>query len=244
MNELALFAGAGGGILGSTLLGWHTVCAVERDAYAASVLAQRQNDGCLDCFPIWSDVESFDGRPWRGAVDVVSGGFPCQDISVCGRAAGIEGDRSGLWGHMARIIGEVRPPFAFVENSPALLVRGIGRVIGDLSEMGYVGVYGVIGARHFGGPVERERLWIACADKVHGQAWMGDRGKAAIQRRVRGECPTFWLQAPPVSFGVGDGLDSYMDQVGAIGNGQVPAVAAGAWRILTAGLTEAERMRQ
>jgi len=77
VNELALFAGAGGGILGGHLLGWRTVCAVERDAYAAQILAQRQTDGLLPPFPIWSDVCSFDGRPWRGLVDVVSGGFPC-----------------------------------------------------------------------------------------------------------------------------------------------------------------------
>src|SRR6266705_115979 len=84
LRELALFAGAGGGILGGSLLGWRTVCAVERDAYCAALLAQRQADGCLPIFPIWSDVTSFDGRPWRGFVDVVSGGFPCQDISVAG----------------------------------------------------------------------------------------------------------------------------------------------------------------
>jgi len=82
MNELALFAGAGGGILGGKLLGWRTVCAVERDAHAAAVLVQRQNDGCLEPFPVWSDVETFDGRSWRGCIDVVSGGFPCQDISL------------------------------------------------------------------------------------------------------------------------------------------------------------------
>jgi DNA (cytosine-5)-methyltransferase 1 len=85
LRELALFAGAGGGILGGHLLGWRTVCAVERDAYAAQVLAQRQNDGILEPFPIWSDVCTFDGRPWRGIVDVISGGFPCQDISVAGK---------------------------------------------------------------------------------------------------------------------------------------------------------------
>lgn len=78
LRELALFAGAGGGILGGHLLGWRTVCAVERDAYAASVLAQRQNDGLLAPFPIWSDVCSFDGRPWRGIIDVVSVGFPAK----------------------------------------------------------------------------------------------------------------------------------------------------------------------
>ena len=78
MNELALFAGAGGGILGGHLLGWRTVCAVERDAYCARRLMQRQNEGHIPPFPIWDDVRTFDGREWRGIVDVVSGGFPCQ----------------------------------------------------------------------------------------------------------------------------------------------------------------------
>ena len=84
MNELALFAGAGGGILGGKLLGWRTVCAVEWEPYPASVLCARQNDGLLPPFPIWDDVQTFDGKPWRGIVDVVSGGFPCQDISAAG----------------------------------------------------------------------------------------------------------------------------------------------------------------
>ena len=97
MNELALFAGAGGGVWGGKLLGWRTVCAVEWEPYAASVLAQRQNDGFLPPFPIWDDVRTFDGKPWRGVVDVVSGGFPCQDISIAGKGAGLDGERSGLW---------------------------------------------------------------------------------------------------------------------------------------------------
>ena len=136
MNELALFAGAGGGILGGYLLGWHTVCGVERDAYAAQVLAQRQNDRALRPFPIWSDVCSFDGTAWQGIVDVVSGGFPCQDISGAGKGAGIEGERSGLWREMARIIREVRPKFVFLENSPLLVGRGLAVVLGDLAKMG------------------------------------------------------------------------------------------------------------
>jgi len=84
MNELALFAGAGGGILGGKLLGWRTVCAVEWEPYPASVLCARQNDGILAPFPIWDDVCTFDGKPWQGIVDVVSGGFPGQDISSAG----------------------------------------------------------------------------------------------------------------------------------------------------------------
>ena len=160
MNELALFAGAGGGLLGGHLLGWRTVCAVEWDSYAASVLVARQNDGCLPSFPIWDDVQTFDGRPWRGIVDIISGGFPCQDISSAGKGAGIDGDRSGMWRHMARIIGEVRPKFVFVENSPLLVSRGLARVLGDLAEMGYDAKWGVLGAHHVSAPHKRDRIWV------------------------------------------------------------------------------------
>jgi len=101
MNELALFAGAGGGILGGHLLGWRTVCAVEWEAYPASVLCARQNDGLLPPFPIWDDVQTFDGKPWREIVDVVSGGFPCQDLSAAGGGLAVtenEVDYGKRWG--------------------------------------------------------------------------------------------------------------------------------------------------
>ena len=160
MNELALFAGAGGGILGGHLLGWRTVCAVEWEPYAACVLAARQNDGLLPHFPIWDDVQTFDGKPWRGIVDVVSGGFPCQDISAAGKGAGIEGERSGMWKEMARIIGEVRPKFVFVENSPMLTSRGLGTVLGDLAALGFNAEWGVISAADTGAPHLRERIWV------------------------------------------------------------------------------------
>jgi len=160
MNELALFAGAGGGILGGHLLGWRTVCAVEWEPYPTSVLMQRQNDGILPPFPVWDDVQTFDGKPWRGIVDVVSGGFPCQDISAAGKGAGIDGSRSGMWFHMARIIGEVRPHHVLVENSPMLTSRGLGRVLGDLAAMGYDAEWCVLGACDVGAPHKRERIWI------------------------------------------------------------------------------------
>jgi hypothetical protein len=101
MNELALFSGAGGGILGGKLLGWRTVCAVEWEAYPASVLCARQNDGILPPFPVWDDVQTFDGKPWRGIVDVISGGFPCQDLSVAGGGLALtesEVDYGKRWG--------------------------------------------------------------------------------------------------------------------------------------------------
>ena len=160
MNELALFAGAGGGILGGKLLGWRTVCAVEWEPYPASVLCVRQNDGLLPPFPIWDDVQTFDGKPWRGIVDVVSGGFPCQDISAAGKGAGIDGERSGMWSHMARVVGEVRPRYVFVENSPMLVTRGLERVLGDLTEIGYDAKWTVMGAADVGANHKRDRIWI------------------------------------------------------------------------------------
>lgn len=160
MNELALFAGAGGGILGGKLLGWRTVCAVEVEPYARDVLLARQRDGIFDRFPVWDDVRTFDAPPWRGIVDVVSGGFPCQDISVAGSGAGLGGYRSGLWREMARIIGEVRPEYAFIENSPALVTRGLDRVLCDLAALGFNVAWRVLSAADLGAPHLRERIWI------------------------------------------------------------------------------------
>ena len=160
MNELALFSGAGGGILGGHLLGWRTVCAVEWEPYPASVLCARQNDKVLPTFPIWDDIRTFDGRPWRGVAQVISGGFPCQDISAAGKGTGITGSRSGLWGEMARVIREVRPRFCFVENSPMLTSRGLGTVLGDLAAMGFDAKWGVLGAADIGAPHQRDRIWI------------------------------------------------------------------------------------
>lgn len=182
LNELALFAGAGGGILGGKLLGWRTVCAVEFDAYAASVLLQRQNDGCLPPFPVWDDVRTFDGKPWRGIVDVVSGGFPCQDISAAGKGAGITGERSGLWKEFARIIREVGPRYVFVENSPLLTSRGLDTVLGDLAEMGLDAEWCVLGAVDVGAPHMRDRIWIVAhspGDYCH--AWQTEPARQQRQ---------------------------------------------------------------
>lgn len=167
MNELHLFAGAGGGILGGHLLGHTCVCAVEIDKYCRRVLLQRQRDGVLPRFPIWDDIRTFDGTPWRGRVDVVCGGFPCQDISAAGKGAGITGERSGLWSEMARVVREVQPQYVFVENSPLLIQRGLGLVLTDLAEMGFDAAWGIVSAEDaaFAGGTpaiyhERKRLWL------------------------------------------------------------------------------------
>ncbi len=160
LRELALFAGAGGGILGGHILGWRTVCAVELDAYCQSVLLARQRDGCLSRFPIWDDVRTFDGHPWRGNIDVISGGFPCQDISSAGKRAGLAGERSGLWREFDRIIGEVLPEWVFIENSPNLRTLGLVTVLQDLARLGFDAEWGVLGASTIGAPHKRKRMWI------------------------------------------------------------------------------------
>jgi len=184
MNELHLFAGAGGGILAGQMLGHRCVCAVECEPYAAGVLIARQNDGSLPPFPVWDDVQTFDGRPWRGIVDIVAGGFPCQDISVAGKGAGIEGARSGMWSHMARIVGEVRPRFVFVENSPALLTRGLGVVLSDLAALGYDCRWTVLGAADVGAPHRRDRFWLV------------GRSNAGSAGRERGRCADDQSEGP------------------------------------------------
>ena len=182
LNELALFAGAGGGILGGHLLGWRTVCAVEWEPYPASVLCARQNDGLLPPFPIWDNVQTFDGKPWRGIVDVVSGGFPCTDISAAGRGAGIDGEASGMWREMARVIHEVRPRYVFVENSPMLTSRGLGRVLGDLASMGFDAKWGVLGAADVGAPHQRDRIWIVAKQMANPDIVRLDESKTKRDR--------------------------------------------------------------
>jgi hypothetical protein len=145
LRVLSLFSGGGGLDLGIELAvpGSRAVVYVEREAYAAAALVARMEEKALVPAPVWDDVTTFDGRAWRGVVDCVAGGFPCQDISNAGKREGIEGERSGLWTHFARIIGEVGPQLVFVENVGALVVRGLDVVLGDLAALGFDAEWGV-----------------------------------------------------------------------------------------------------
>ena len=166
-TNIGLFAGAGGLELGLRIAVKNlvSVCYVERDAYAASILVARMEDKTLDSAPIWDDITTFDGKPWRGQVDLVSGGFPCQDLSVAGKRAGIDGERSGLWAEFARIIGEIRPRYVFVENVPGLLANeAMRRVLGDLSALGFNAEWECVRASDVGAPHRRERVFILAMD--------------------------------------------------------------------------------
>lgn len=273
MNELALFAGAGGGILASDLLGLRTVCAVEIDDYARSVLLARQNDGILRPFPVWDDVTTFDGRPWRGTVGLVSGGFPCTDISVAramwGRQ-GINGESSGLWREYLRIIDEIEPSEVFGENSPALRSQGLDVIVRELAARGYVCRWVTIGAGDIGLPHARKRLWFYASnannERLEGHAGHeSDQGGWQNKNRPSAYAPVFrcprcqfelevddkygcpdceaegidrgnrWKGLLPRVTGMGNDVAGRVDRLRAIGNGQVPAVAAIAYRILKYG---------
>lgn len=245
MRELHLFAGSGGGILGGILLGHTTVCAVEIELYCRRNLLQRQRDGILPRFPIWDDITTFNGKPWRGAVDIIAGGFPCKGISpartnnhVNGNICGINGGSSELWFEMERVIGEIRPKFVFIENSKNLRTKGLCRILEGLSSMGYNAKWCVLGPRSFGADHIRERMWILAtiANSNEPQQQGG-----SLSSRIHQEDPNLissdWWKGQPtmerVAIGLASGLDKdWSARLKAIGNGQSPIVAATAWKIL------------
>jgi DNA (cytosine-5)-methyltransferase 1 len=158
-----LFAGIGGFSLGLERAGMQCKWQVEIDPYAVAVLKKHWPE-----VPKHEDVRTFPPQGEWG-VDLICGGFPCQDISVAGKGAGLAGARSGLWHEFARIIGEIRPRYVLVENVAALLTRGMGTVLGDLSSLGYDAEWHVIPASAVGAPHRRERVWIVAYANDQGQ---------------------------------------------------------------------------
>ena len=165
MRELSLFTGAGGGLLGTHLLGWRPVGYVEIDDYCQRVIAARIRDGILPDAPIFGNVNSFLGegyaRSYTGMVDVVTAGFPCQPFSLAGNRLGADDPRNG-WPATIECIRVVRPRFALLENVPGLLTSGyFGTILGDLAESGFDCRWRVLSAAEMGAPHKRDRLWIA-----------------------------------------------------------------------------------
>lgn len=224
MNELALFAGAGGGILAGKLLGWRTVCGVEINPFCARRLMQRQNEGHLSPFPVWDDVRTFDGRPWRGVVDVVSGGFPCQAYST---AAAGKNNADDLWPEMRRIVADVAPRYVSAENVHREAIDGAAD---DLEQMGYQTRAIALGASDMGGDHVRNRYWLLAYADDQGELCGAVNAEMAIGAEFR---HSVWAAFPSES-GMDDGLAGRVDRYTAIGNGQIPIVAATALRILSA----------
>jgi DNA (cytosine-5)-methyltransferase 1 len=167
-----LFAGIGGFDLGLERAGFEVRWQVEIDPFCRSVLAKhwpavKRYEDVKECCAGMVRVNREDSRcvecgrrDWLPWVDVIVGGFPCQDVSESGARAGIDGPQSGLWREMSRLVGELRPRFVIVENVSGLLVSGMGRVVGDLSRLGYDAEWGTLSACAFGAPHTRERVFI------------------------------------------------------------------------------------
>lgn len=191
MNELSLFSGAGGGLLGTKLLGWKTIGYVEKDPYCQEVLKARIKDGCLDAAPIFGDIKRFVaegyGFSYRGLVDVVTAGFPCQPFSVAGKRKGKDDERN-MWPETIRVIHAVRPKYCLLENVPGLLNSGFfGTVLGSLAEAGYDAEWAVLGASDVGANHRRKRLWILAYDnQIRRDVWESE-GKGIYGNETRNE---------------------------------------------------------
>ncbi len=299
MKELSLFSGAGGGLLGTKLLGFKHIGYVEFNNYCQRIIRQRILDGILDEAPIFSDIRAFISEgyadSYKGMVDVITAGFPCQPFSVAGKQAGADDPRN-MWPSTIATICTVRPKYAFLENVPGLISSGyFPAILRDLAESGYDVRWCCLSAARIGANHKRERLWMlatnsegeqgrgvfkrgvfadtgtgceqmadsrlpkpqgrdqikegskgpSCNDLASCGGELADTSNKGIVWRVRsqenatrqdrerrGPGDVQWWATEPAVGRVADGVASRVDRLKAIGNGQVPAVVATAWRLL------------
>ena len=228
---LSLFAGIGGFDLGLERTGgFKTVAFCEIDPFCRRVLAKHWPG-----VPCYEDVRSLTAERLRAdgiAVDVICGGFPCQDVSHAGARIGIDGSRSGLWREYARIIGEIRPAYVIVENTGGLTSRGMGRVLGDMAALGLDAWWDRVPASALGAPHPRERIWIVAYPEAlrreEGQraaaewrrlvrSWQLDRTNPWASDENNDEVRSGFLR-------IVDGLPNRVDRLGALGNAVVPQI--------------------
>lgn len=245
MNELSLFSGAGGGLLGTHLLGWRPVGYVEIDDYCQRVIAARIRDGILPDAPIFGNIHSFLGdgyaASYTGMVDVVTAGFPCQPFSLAGKRQGAADERNG-WPATIECLRVVRPRWALLENVPGLLTSGyFGTILADLAASGFDCRWRVLSAAEVGAPHKRDRLWIVahndsnrrwqresqyeCVTRSSATANFGTAGQNVADARVE------WSVEPDVGR-VANGVAYRVDRLKSLGNGQVPAVVRAAWTLM------------
>ena len=246
MQTMHLFAGVGGGLLADLILGHKPIIAVEWEPYACKVLRERAEDGWFPSLHVWEgDVRLFDPSEYAGSVDCIHAGFPCQDISVAGKQAGVsEGTRSGLYREVLRIAGIVRPRYLFLENVAAILSNGLGTVLADLAAMGYDCRWLCIRASDVGSPHGRDRWFALCAN-TFGSSVEGmdvpqpvgfDPQESCRRQLARAIDAGIWADDyPSVRRAVDDvpgQLDEIFGRLRGIGNAQVPMQAAVAYRLL------------
>lgn len=254
MNELRtmhLFAGHGGGLLADLILGHKPVVAVEWDKYACQVLRERAADGWFPGLRVWEgDVRLFDPSEYAGKVDCIHAGFPCQDISVAGKQAGVsEGTRSGLYREVLRIAGVVRPRQLFLENVSAILSNGLGTVLGDLAALGYESKWCCLRASDVGANHQRDRWWLLADSSQVGRfstVWNENNGEKRIRGKTekwgnywkptdlgqKGSTLGKWWANKPKPYGMDDGNAGWVERLAGMGNAQCPLQAATAYRLL------------
>ena len=232
LKTLDLFSGIGGFSLGLERTGgFETVAFCEIDPFCRKVLAKHWPK-----VPCYEDVRSLTAdalaRDGIGPINVICGGFPCQDLSRAGLGAGIDGERSGLWREYVRLIGEIRPQFVIVENVAALLDGGMGVVCGTLAAIGYDAEWSTISACSMGAPHMRQRVFIvAYPDSFHGRARVRDTSARPLRpvqeiyglesARARSRAR---LENPSALYGGANGLPNGMDRNRAHGNSVYPAI--------------------
>jgi DNA (cytosine-5)-methyltransferase 1 len=181
MYGLDLFSGIGG--ITKALEGYvEPVAYCENDRYAQAVLLSRMRSGDLPIARIWDDVVTLNGA-MLPRIDIIYGGSPCQDISVAGRGAGLEGKRSGLFFEIVRLISEIRPQFVFLENVAVITVRGAERVVGELCRLRYDCRWGILSAADVGANHRRERWWLLAHANSNGSGSWGATRKGQQRRR-------------------------------------------------------------
>ena len=257
LRELALFAGIGGGLLATHhFLGWQCVGYVEMDEYRCKVLEARIRDGLLTAAPIFQ-MHTGDfinlGFPekYRGVVDIITAGFPCQPFSTTGKMEAGDDERNG-WPDTLRIIRKVRPRYVLLENVTGLLAIShgyFGQILKELAESGYDAEWHVLSACAEGAPHPRERLFVMAYPSEMGRCgrrWQcsdSDKGTKSRKETIRLPHPTqtkgfsegrrerWWATEPDVGRVV-NGLPHRLERVAALGDGQVPAVVAKFWEIV------------
>lgn len=243
MYGLDLFSGIGG--ITKALEGYVTpVAYCENDRYAQAVLLSRMATGDIPLAPIWDDVTTLRGT-YIPSIDIIYGGFPCQDISVGGHGKGLDGKRSGLFYEIVRLTSEIRPRFLFLENVSAINVRGGAGAVGELCRLRYDCRWGIISARDVGAPHQRERWFLLAYSPKFGRGGMEEkqkdgRSKVYSKSSYQKFRPND-LQIPmviPISEAcsgvhrVDDGIPEQLDRIKSLGNSVVPAQAREAFERL------------
>lgn len=239
MNTLSLFSGYAGIDLALSSY-CKPILYCEKDEYAQGILLSRMDEGSIPFAPIWNDVATLDGKKLRGLVDIIVGGFPCQDISVAGRGAGLEGERSGLFYEICRIARESEAPFIFLENVPAIETRGAEQVQEALASMGYASRWLHLSAAEVGANHKRER-WFCLAYSM--RKGLERHGLLSSPLKEKTETLGFftnegfaldasWWETEPNMGRVADGITFRMDRIKALGNGVVPLQVKTAFEIL------------